>query len=69
MQIKYRNIGHNRQFSTQQRQALQQYYDANKLLWDCMNSALYTTHVVRQEIEETLLLPLADIQGCVAKTV
>ena len=57
MQIKYRNIGYDWQFSTQQKQALQQYYDANKLLWDCINSSCYTTHTVRQEIEETLLLP------------
>lgn len=62
VQIKYRNIGYDWQFSTQQRQALQQYYDANKLLWDCINSSCYMTHAVRQEIEETLLLPLAEIQ-------
>lgn len=62
VQIKYRNIGYNGQLSTQQKQALQQYYDANKLLWDCMNSAGYMTHTVRQEIEETLFLPLAEIQ-------
>jgi predicted NACHT family NTPase len=62
VQIKYRNIGYDWQFSTQQKQALQQYYDANKLLWDCINSSCYMTHSVRQEIEETLLLPLAEIQ-------
>ncbi|HCF29256.1 MAG TPA: hypothetical protein DEV81_19100 [Cyanobacteria bacterium UBA11049] len=62
VQIKYRNIGYDWQFSTQQRQALQHYYDANKLLWDCINSSCYMTHAVRQEIEETLLLPLAEIQ-------
>jgi predicted NACHT family NTPase len=62
VQIKYRNIGYDWQFNTQQRQALQQYYDANKLLWDCINSSCYMTHAVRQEIEETLLLPLAEIQ-------
>lgn len=62
VQIKYRNIGYDWQFNTQQRQALQQYYDANKLLWDCINSPCYMTHAVRQEIEETLLLPLAETQ-------
>ncbi|HEY9781448.1 MAG TPA: NACHT domain-containing NTPase [Leptolyngbyaceae cyanobacterium] len=62
LQIKYRNIGYDWQFNTQQRQALQQYYDANKLLWDCINSSCYMTHAVRQEIEETMLLPLTEIQ-------
>lgn len=70
VQIKYRNINHNWQFIDQQRQALQQYHDANKLLLDCLHSACYVTQAVRQEIEETLLLPLADIsqrEGLVLK--
>lgn len=62
MQIKYRNIGHNWQLSLQQKQALQQYYDANKLLVDCLNSPCYITHTVRQQLEETLLLPIAEIE-------
>ena len=57
VQIKYRNIGYNWQFSDQQRQELQQYHDANKLLVDCLQSACYTTRAVREEILETLLLP------------
>ncbi len=60
-QIKYRNINHNWQFIDQQRQSLQQYHDANKLLVDCLHNACYVTQTVRQEIEETLLLPLAEI--------
>ena len=55
--IKYRNLGHNWQFSNQQKDALKQYYDANQLLVDCLNSNCYVTRTVRQEIEETLLLP------------
>ena len=46
----------NCQFS-QQKQALKQYYDANKLLVDCLNNAHYTTRTVRKEIEDTLLIP------------
>ncbi|MFS0517661.1 NACHT domain-containing protein [Nostoc sp. UIC 10607] len=60
--IKYRNIGYNWQFNKQQKELLQQYYDANKLLVDCLNSAADVTPIVRQEIEETLLLAIADIE-------
>jgi predicted NACHT family NTPase len=63
MLINYRNIGHNWQFNEQQKELLQQYYDANKLLVDCLNSASFVTPVVRQEIEETLLLAIADIEN------
>ncbi|MBD6618361.1 NACHT domain-containing NTPase [Komarekiella sp. 'clone 1'] len=63
MLIKYRNIGHNWQFNEQQKELLQQYYNANKLLVDCLNSASFVTPVVRQEIEETLLLAIADIEN------
>jgi predicted NACHT family NTPase len=54
--IEHRNIGHDWQFSDEQKQLLQQYYDANKLLVDCLNSDCYVSREVRQEIEETLLL-------------
>jgi predicted NACHT family NTPase len=60
--IEYRNIGHDWQFSDTQKKQLQQYYDANKLLVDCLNTDCYVSREVRQEIEETLLLPIAEIQ-------
>ena len=60
--IKYRNIGHNWQFSEQQKSLLRKYYDANILLVYCLNSASNVSPTVRQEIEETLLLPIANIQ-------
>ena len=59
--IEYRNIGHDWQFSDVQKQLLQQYYDANKLLVDCLNSDCYVSRDVRQEIEDTLLLPMNEI--------
>jgi predicted NACHT family NTPase len=62
MLIKYRNIGYDWQFNEQQRELLQQYYDVNKLLVDCLNIAAYVTPKVRQQIEETLLLAIADIE-------
>jgi len=60
--IKFRNIGHDWQFSNAQKQLLQQYYDANKLLVDCLNSDCYVSREVRQEIEDTLLLPISEIE-------
>jgi hypothetical protein len=60
--IKYRKIGDNWQFSESQKLLLQQYYDANKLLINCLNSNCDISPKVRQEIEETLLLPIAEIE-------
>ncbi len=59
--ISYRHLGHDWQFSKQQKDALKQYYEANQLLVDCLNSNCYVTSRVRQEIEETLLLPLTEL--------
>ncbi|MBD2521217.1 NACHT domain-containing NTPase [Nostoc sp. FACHB-133] len=55
---KTRNIGHDWQFSDIQKKLLKQYYDANKLLVDCLNSDCYISREVRQEIEDTLFLPI-----------
>jgi predicted NACHT family NTPase len=45
--INYRNIDHHWQFSQQQQQALQRYYDANQLLLDCLNSNCEVTAAIR----------------------
>jgi len=50
----------NWQFSEKQRRLLRQYCDANKLLVDCLNSDCYVDRDVRQEIEDTLLLPMSE---------
>lgn len=60
--ILHRNIGHNWQLSTQPSEAIQQYYDANKLLVECLNGNCKVTLAVRQEIEDTLLLSIAEIE-------
>ncbi len=60
--IEDRNIGYDWDFSNVQKQLLQQYYDANKLLVDCLNSDCYISREVRQEIEDTLLLPMSEIK-------
>ncbi len=63
LMIEHRNIGHDWQFSKAQKKRLQQYYDANKLLVDCLNLPdIYLSRELRQEIEETLLLPIAEIE-------
>lgn len=59
--IEYRHLGYDWQFTDQQRDALKQYYDANQLLVNCLNSDCYITSTVREEIEDTLLLPIAEI--------
>ena len=59
--VEYRYLGQNWQFSRQQKDALKQYYDANQLLVDCLNSGCVRDRTVREEIEKTLLLPIAEI--------
>ncbi len=58
--ISERNIGHNWQFNQQQKEALKQYYGANQLLVECLNSNYYVTRKVRSQIENTLLLPAQE---------
>lgn len=50
----------NYQFSKQQKQALKQYYDANKLLWNCLHQAHYVSRALREELEKTLLVHATD---------
>ncbi|MCC5639660.1 NACHT domain-containing NTPase [Nostoc sp. CHAB 5844] len=61
--IKYRDICHDWQFSKQQIELIQQYYNANKLLINCLNVSNSITPAIRQEIEETLLLAIAEIKN------
>ena len=58
----HRNIQHHWHFSPQQQQTLQRYYDANRLLIDCLNSNCEVTVAVRQEIEAALLLPQKELE-------
>jgi predicted NACHT family NTPase len=65
--IAHRNIGHDWQFTDAQKALLQQYYDANLLLIECLNSDCYVSRSVREEIEATLLLPVEEIEKIRAK--
>lgn len=60
--INHRNIGHDWQFSDDQQKQLRQYYNANKLLVECLNSDCYVSREAREEIEASLLLPIAEIK-------
>ncbi|MBD2691479.1 NACHT domain-containing NTPase [Anabaena catenula FACHB-362] len=60
--IKYRNIGHDWQFSKSQKYILQKYYNANIFLLECLYSNCYVSREVRQYIENTLLLPMSEIE-------
>ncbi|MBD2167317.1 NACHT domain-containing NTPase [Calothrix membranacea FACHB-236] len=61
--IKHRNISHDWQFSKFQNNLLNRYYDANLLLIDCLNSECYVSREVRQQIEDTLLLPQSTLNA------
>ncbi len=58
----HQNIQHHWHFSPEQQQVLQQYYDANQLLIDCLNSNCEVTWIVRQKIEASLLLPIKELE-------
>jgi hypothetical protein len=60
--IEHRHIGYDWQFSEEQLELLMQYYNANNFLLDCLNSGCNLSQEVRQEIEDTLLLPMSEIE-------
>jgi predicted NACHT family NTPase len=59
---KNRNIGHDWQLTEEQNKLLQKYGDANKLLVNCLNSHCHISSKVKQEIEDTLLLSIVEIE-------
>lgn len=62
--IEHCNMGNDWQFSFEQYEVLKQYHEAHLFLMDCLNSAsINVSHEVREEIKETLLLPIAEIQN------
>jgi predicted NACHT family NTPase len=53
---------HDELLAENQRGKLYQYYEANRLLVDCLNSPSDVSPEVRSHIEDTLLLPIAEIE-------
>ncbi|MCP2727505.1 NACHT domain-containing protein [Limnofasciculus baicalensis] len=49
-------------FTEDKKELLKEYHHATILLVDCLNSTSNLTRSVRQEIEDTLLLPIAEIE-------
>jgi hypothetical protein len=49
-------------FQSEQAEKIRDYYSANLLLADCLNSECYVSREVREEIEATMLLPVAEIE-------
>lgn len=60
--IQHRNIGYEWQFSIDEKTLLKKYYYANKILIECLNEQNQVSPQIRQEIEETLLLPIVEIE-------
>jgi hypothetical protein len=50
------------QFSDHERQLLKQYYEANTLLVECLHTDCLVSPEIHQEILDTLLLPVSEIQ-------
>jgi hypothetical protein len=59
--IKYRNIGQHKRFTNSQQSLFDKYYNANVLLWNCLHSS-NCSFLIRQQIEDALLLPIAEIE-------
>lgn len=60
--IRQRNIGHVWEFTEEQTAKLQQYYQGNILLVNCLK-IVNISPAIRKEIEETFLLPSAEIEN------
>lgn len=58
---KHRNLKLDWQFSDKQKQMLNNYYTANKLLVDCLQAS-NVSQEVQKEIQDTLLLPIIEIE-------
>jgi len=57
LMITTRQIGHNWQFNQQDLHDIQQYWDATKLLLDCLQSAADVSPKLRNSLETSLFLP------------
>src|SRR5919199_1834372 len=65
MLIEYRQIGHDWQLRPSQLEVLKQYYQANQLLVDCLNSDCRYSSVMRADIEATFLWSTTTNKGSI----
>lgn len=59
--IAHRNIGQEFYLTWEQKSILKQYYNSNLLLWKCLNNS-YVDRSFRENITETLLLPVKEVE-------
>ena len=58
------DIGRKWGFTKEQKESLQEYFDANNLLLECLeNNNYYITRSVREQIESTLYLPFEQVEN------
>ena len=55
--VNYKDIGHDWEFTPDQATQIKQYYDANRLLYECLLTDCYVSREVRQSILDSWLLP------------
>ncbi|MEA5567550.1 NACHT domain-containing NTPase [Anabaena sp. UHCC 0399] len=58
--IKYRNIGYDWDLNNQEIKLLQAYFNANKLITDCLERSVSINQELKQQIEDELFLAIAD---------
>ncbi|QLE53613.1 hypothetical protein FD724_37810 (plasmid) [Nostoc sp. C057] len=61
--IEYRDIGHDWKFNKAETDSLWEYSDLNKFLIDCLQSSCLISEQLRQEIVNTLWLPICKIKS------
>jgi predicted NACHT family NTPase len=61
--VEHRQIGYEWGLSDRQLDLLRSYVEANRLIVDCLASDCYVTQSVRQQIEQSLLLAIADLNS------
>jgi hypothetical protein len=60
--IQYRNIGHIWELTDEQKQKMNRYYNSNKFLMELLEIENAVSLEARQEIEDNLLLPIAELK-------
>ncbi|HEY9800448.1 MAG TPA: NACHT domain-containing NTPase [Leptolyngbyaceae cyanobacterium] len=58
--IKYRKIGHDWQFNEPESKLIRKYFNANKLIIDCLK--YYVNKQIKQEVERELFMPITKIR-------
>ena len=62
LMIEYRDIGHDWQFTEEEKTIFKEYYYANQLLIECLNVNYSEKDCFWQEITESVFLPIAEIE-------